>query len=339
MVDGHAKQLQAGEARFAAYLDGITAVLGHASRVGPARAYCTGLLLPGERKSVEPMAARMEPDRVQAAHQSMHHVVAKAEWDDAVVLRAVRGQVLPAMERHGPIACWIVDDTGFPKQGKHSVGVVRQYCGQLGKQDSCQVAVSLSVANNHASLPVAYQLYLPEAWAENAARRAKAGVPEEVAFETKTVIALVQMRQALADGVPVGVVLGDAGYGDETEFHVGVDALDLRYVLGIRPGTSVWPHGQAPLPFAPWSGRGRRPTRLRRSPEHQPVSVKALAMDQPAGAWRRVTWRQGTQAALSSRFAALRVRPAHRDETRTTPWPEEWLLVEWPEGAEEPTRY
>ena len=328
-----------GEARLAAYLDGITAVLGHASRVGPARAYCTGLLLPGERKSVEPMAARLEPDRVQAAHQSMHHVVAKAEWDDDAVLGAVREQVLPAVERHGAVAYWIVDDTGFPKQGKHSVGVARQYCGQLGKQDSCQVAVSLSVANDHASLPVAYRLYLPEAWTEDPARRGKAGIPGEIGFESKTAIALGQMRQALACGVPVGILLGDAGYGNETDFRTGVSELGLRYVLGVQPATTVWPHGQAPLPPLPWSGRGRPPTRLRRSPEHQPVSVKALAMDQPSGAWRRVAWRQGTQAALSSRFAALRVRPAHRDETRTTPWPEEWLLVEWPEKAEEPAKY
>src|ERR1700712_3131976 len=147
MVDGHAKQLQAGEARFASSLDGIVAVLGHGSRIDPARAYCTGLLLPGERKSIEPIAARIEPGRVQAAHQSMHHVLAKAAWDDAAMLRAVWKQVLPAMERHGAIAYWIVDDTGFPKQGRHSVGVARQYCGQLGKQDSCQVAVSLSLAN------------------------------------------------------------------------------------------------------------------------------------------------------------------------------------------------
>jgi SRSO17 transposase len=334
-----AGQLRAGEARFAAYLDAITAVLGHASRVDPARAYCTGLLLPGERKSVEPMAARIEPDRVQAAHQSLHHIVAKAEWDDAAVLGAVRGQVLPAMERHGALAYWIVDDTAFPKQGKHSVGVARQYCGQLGKQDSCQVAVSLSVANDHASLPVAYRLYLPEAWAEDRARCAKAGVPEEVAFETKTAIALGQMRQALADGVPPGVVLGDAGYGDETAFRVGVRDLGLAYVLGIRPGTSVWRPGQAPLPPSPWSGRGRPPTRVRRSAEHQPVSVKSLAMDQPACAWRTLTWREGSQTELASRFAALRVRPAHRDETRAEPWPQEWLLVEWPEGEAEPTRY
>src|ERR671939_1740635 len=200
---------RAGEARFAAYLDGIAAVLGRANRAAAARAYCTGLLLRGERKSVEPMAARIAPARVQAAHQSMHHVVARAEWDDAAVLRAVREQVLPAIEAHGPVRYWMVDDTAFPKQGEHSVGVARQYCGQLGKQDNCQVAVSLSVANDHASLPIAWRLYLPETWAGDPARRAKAGVPEEIGFETKTAIALGQVRQALAEGVPVGVVLGD----------------------------------------------------------------------------------------------------------------------------------
>ena len=330
---------RAGKRRFAAYLEAITAVLGHASRVEPARAYCTGLLLPGERKSVEPMAARLEPGRVQAAHQSLHHVVAKAEWDDAAVLGAVRERVLPAMERHGPVAHWIVDDTAFPKQGKHSVGVARQYCGQLGKQDSCQVAVSLPVANDHASLPVAYRLYLPEAWAEDPARRAKAGVPEAVAFETKTAIALGQIGRALADGVPEGVVLGDAGYGDETDFRTGVSDLGLRYVLGVRPATTVWPRDTGPLPPAPWSGRGRPPTRLRRDSEHQPVSVEALALDQPASAWRTVTWREGSRATLFSRFAALRVRPAHRDTTRTEPWPEGWLLIERPEGTEEPAKY
>src|ERR687897_1402560 len=199
-----AKRPRSGEERFAAYLDAIVAVLGHASRAAAARAYCTGLLLPGERKSIEPMAARIEPGRVQAKHQSMHHAVAKAEWDDTALLRAVREQVLPAIERHGPVRYWIVDDTAFPKQGVHSVGVARQYCGQLGKQDNCQVAVSLSVANDQASLPIAYRLYLPEVWAADPVRRAKAGGPEEVGFETKTAIALRQIRPAREAGVPVG---------------------------------------------------------------------------------------------------------------------------------------
>jgi SRSO17 transposase len=331
--------LRSGEERLAAYLDGIAVVLGHAGRSASARAYCTGLLLPGERKSVEPMAARIAPDRVQARHQSLHHVVAKAEWDDAAVLGAVRERVLPAIERHGPVRYWIVDDTSFPKQGRHSVGVARQYCGQLGKQDNCQVAVSLSVANDRASLPVAYRLYLPDAWAEDPERRAKAGVPEEVGFETKTAIALGQIRQTLEDDVPKGIVLGDAGYGDETDFRVGVSGLDLRYVLGIRGATSVWPPGQAPLPPAPWSGQGRPPTRLRRGPEHKPVSVGQLAQGLPRGAWRTVTWREGSRTELTSRFAARRVRPAHRDTWRTEPWPEEWLLIEWPRGAEEPSKY
>src|ERR671910_2134083 len=230
-----ARRPRRSEERFAAYLDAIAAGVGHSRRAAAAQAYCTGLLLPGERKSVEPMAARIAPARVQAAHQSLHHVVAKAVWDDAALLRAVREQVLPAIERHGPVRYWIVDDTGFPKQGRHSVGVARQYCGQLGKRENCQVAVSLSVANDRASLPIAWRLYLPEAWAEDPERGAKAGVPEEIGFETKTAIALGQIRRALEDGVPRGIVLGDAGYGDETAFRTGVGDLGLRHVLGIRP--------------------------------------------------------------------------------------------------------
>ena len=182
MAGRRTRRPRTGETRFAAYLEAITAGLGDVRRAGSARAYCTGLLLPGERKSVEPMAARIAPTRVQAAHQSLHHVVAKAEWDDAALLRAVRERVLPAIERHGPVRHWIVDDTAFPKQGEHSVGVARQYCGQLGKQDNCQVAVSLSVANDQASLPIAWRLYLPETWAADPPRRAKAGVPEEIGF-------------------------------------------------------------------------------------------------------------------------------------------------------------
>jgi SRSO17 transposase len=165
------------EERFDGYVGRLGHVLGHADRHGPLRAYCTGLLLPGERKSVEPMAARVDPTRVGAAHQSLHHFVAKAAWDDDALLAAVRAYVLPAMLERGPIRAWIVDDTGLPKKGKLSVGVARQYCGQLGKRENCQVAVTLSVATEQASLPIAYRLYLPEAWANDPARRAMAGVP------------------------------------------------------------------------------------------------------------------------------------------------------------------
>jgi len=327
------------EARFNTYLDALSAELGHADRAAPFQSYCIGLLLPGERKSVEPMAARLEPQRVQARHQSLHHLVAKAEWSDQAMLAAVRRQVLPAIEQHGAINAWIVDDTGFPKKGTQSVGVARQYCGQLGKQDNCQVAVSLSVANDHASLPIAYQLYLPEAWADDPARRGKAGVPEDIAFQTKPQIALGQLRAALLAGVPPGVVLADAGYGVDTEFRDGISELGLRYVVGIQSSTTLWPPGQAPLPPKPWSGRGRRPTRLRHDDDHQPVSAKDLALGLPAKAWRRVTWREGSNTKLASRFAAVRVRPAQGDTSRSEPRAEEWCLIEWPKGEAEPTQY
>jgi SRSO17 transposase len=161
--------------RLAAYVETLSASLGHTDRVAPFRSYCAGLLLPGARKSVEPMAARIELARVRAAHQSLHHFVAQADWSDDALLAAVRVQVLPVMERAGPIRGWMVDDTGIPKKGSHSVGVARQYCGQLGKQDNCRVTVTLSLASDHASLPIAHRLYLPQPWAEDAARRAKTG--------------------------------------------------------------------------------------------------------------------------------------------------------------------
>src|SRR5215216_7489075 len=257
------------EERFGGYIERLGDVLGHADRRAPLRAYATSLLLPGERKSVEPMAARVEPFRVGAAHQSLHHFVAKAAWDDAALLEAVRDHVLPALLGRGPIRAWIVDDTGLPKKGRLSVGVARQYCGQLGKRENCQVAVTLSVANEAASLPIAYRLYLSEAWAADPARRAMAGVPEEVAFRTKPTIALEQIGRALADGVPPGVVVTDAGYGDDTDFRDGITGLGLPYVAGILGTTGLWPPGAGPLPPAPWSGRGRPPKRLRRGPEHR----------------------------------------------------------------------
>src|SRR6516165_6705706 len=215
--------------RFAAYLNSLAQAAGHLDRAVPLESYCTGLLLPGERKSVEPMAARLAPDDVQRMHQSLHHFVANAPWSDEALLERVRHFVLPVMKRNGSVVAWIVDNTGFVKKGTHSVGVVRQYCGQVGKQENCRVAVSLSVATEQASLPIAWRLYLPEIWAKDRKRKEETGVPKEVVFQTKPQIALEQIRKALEEGVPVAPVLADAAYGDDTKFREGISELKLPY--------------------------------------------------------------------------------------------------------------
>jgi SRSO17 transposase len=327
------------EKRFAAYMDGLAQAAGHADRNVPLKNYCTGLLLPGERKSVEPMAARLAPDRVRQMHQSLHHLVADAPWDDAAMLRCVRDHVLAAMQRHGPIRAWIVDDSGFPKKGKHSVGVARQYCGQLGKQENCQVAVSLSVTTDGASLPIAWQLYLPEVWATDKHRREKTGIPEDIQFRTKPEIALAQIRQAVEDGVPVGPVLADAAYGNDSGFREGITKLGLSYAVGVQSSMSVWKPSECPLPKKRWTGKGRPPSLLQRNRKHQPVTAKELALALPASAWKNVYWREGVKKKLGSRFAAVRVRPGHRDYWRKEPHPNEWLLIEWPANEQEPTKY
>jgi SRSO17 transposase len=333
------RRSEAIESRFTAYVEGLTSVIGHADRAKPLRDYCTGLMMPCERKSVEPMAAITAPERTAAQHQSLLHFVGEGNWSDEKVLAKVRELVLPEIERHGPIEAWIIDDTGFPKKGQHSVGVTRQYCGQLGKQDNCQVAVSLSLANHHASLPVAYRLYLPEDWAKDSGRRRKTGVPEEVSFKTKPEIALEQVTAACAAGLPRGVVLMDAGYGNNSELRSDITALGLAYVAGILSTTTVWAPGTGPLPAKKWSGIGRPPTLLRRDGKHQPICVKELARGLPKRAWRVVKWREGSAEWLSSRFARVRVRAARRDFKLTESRPEEWLLIEWPEGEKEPTKY
>lgn len=320
------------ESRFARYVEGLTRVIGHADRCGPLRDYCTGLMLPGERKSVEPMAARTAPTRTPAQHQSLLHFVGIAPWSDEKVLAKVREMVLPAIERHGPIEAWIIDDTAFPKQGRHSVGVHHQYCGQLGKQANCQVAVSLSIANHSASLPVAYRLYLPKNWAEDGARRDKAGVPLDVSFKTKPEIALEQIQWACEAGLPRGVGLMDVAYGNDSRLRTGMTTLGLTYVAGIQPNVLMWPSGAGP------KRRGKPLNNTGRRDEPDLISAKEVALGLPKHAWRTIRWREGSADWLSSRFARVRVGVGH-NQLIPELLSQEWLLIEWPEGEAEPTKY
>ncbi len=324
--------------RFDRYLEHLSAGLGHADRHAGLRGYCTGLMLPLSRKSVEPMAARVDPLHASAKHQSLHHFVAKAEWSDEQLLRRVAQWVVPKMDfTEG--GWWIIDDTGFPKKGRHSVGVARQYCGMLGKQDNCQVAVSVSLASSQGSLPVAWQLYLPEDWAADPARRTKTGVPETVRFATKTQIALAQLRALLAEGAPRHCVLADAGYGVDNAFRQALSDMGLLYAVGITSAVVVWPPGVEPLPPKRYGGTGRPSVVPQRTAALQPMSVKALALSLPSEAFETVTWREGTNAPLSGRFAAVRVRHAGGNVGKARLRPEQWLLIEWPAGDEEPSKY
>jgi SRSO17 transposase len=320
------------EARFTAYVEALGSVIGHDDRKRPLRDYCTGLMLPGERKSVEPMAARTAPQRVAAQHQSLLHFVGVGAWSDDKVLAKVREQVLPAIEKRGPIEAWIIDDTGFPKRGRHSVGVQSQYCGQLGRQANCQVAVTLSIANHFASLPVAHQLYLPKEWATDRARRKKAGVPAEISFKTKQQIALGLIQGAVGASVPRGVALMDADYGRDGGLRAGLTNLGLRYVAAIQPKLLMWGPGAGPRrPGKPLNSTGRRD-------EPGLASAKQIARRLTERAWHTVTWREGSAEPLSSRFARLRVRVA-RSGAIPESLIEEWLLIEWPDGEAEPTGY
>jgi SRSO17 transposase len=324
--------------RFDEFLEHVAEGLRHADRHAGLKAYCTGLMLPLSRKSVEPMAARVDPLHASARHQSLHHFVAQAEWSDAEMLRRVCQWVVPKMNfAHG--GWWVIDDTGFPKKGRHSVGVARQYCGVLGKQDNCQVAVSISLACDQGSLPVAWQLYLPQEWADDLLRRRKAGVPDGVRFATKAQIALGQLRTLLEEGAPRHCVLADAGYGVDNAFRQALTDMGLPYVVGVTSSVVVWPPGIEPLPPKPYRGTGRPPVVPRRTPALQPCSVKALAQSLPAQAFQYVSWREGTNETLRSRFAALRVRHAGGNSGKARLRPLQWLLIEWPADQAEPSKY
>jgi SRSO17 transposase len=304
-------------------MEALASVIGHADRKRPLRDYCVGLMGPSERKSVEPLAAVTAPDRTSAQHQSLLHFVGQSEWSDEDVLAKVREMVVPAIERRGPIEAWIIDDTGLPKQGKHSVGVATQYCGALGREGNCQVAVTLSVANHHASLPVGWRLYLPRVWAKDRKRRCKAGVPAAIRFMTKQQIALAQIKAALAAGIARGVVLMDADYGRDGHLRQELSALGLTYVAAIQSSPMVWRPGSGPKP-------GRR-LPITRGEDADLIRVGDLARRLDASAWKTIRWREGTAEWLASRFARIRIRPAREAE--------QWLLIEWPQGEKAPIKY
>ena len=311
--------------------------MGHADRTDPLRNYCTGLLLDGERKSVEPMAARLAPDHVQSMHESLHHFVAQSPWSDADMVQQY-GITSCTMQKIGPVTAWIVDETGFVKRGTHSVGVARQYCGRVGKTENCQVAVSLSVATATGSFPIAWRLYLPEEWVSGPERRKATDIPEWVQFQTKPQIALAQIRQAVENGVSHGVVLADEVYGTSHEFREGVAQLKLDYSLAVSPQLQL---GARAAAFATEAveGEGAAGYTDATGPDPPTVYGGATGAGVPEKAWREVAWREGSKETLRSRFAALRVRPAYGDDCKGGLLPEQWLLIEWPTGAVVPSGY
>jgi SRSO17 transposase len=262
----------------------------------------------------------------------MHHFVADAPWSDEAVLELCREYAVPLLEKQGGIDALIIDDTGIPKKGTHSVGVGRQHCGQLGKVANCQVLVTLSLAGVAGSVPVAHRLYLPKKWTDDPERCKKAKVPEGIEFATKPEIALAELDELIEAGVEIPRVLGDAAYGDPSEFRAALSDRAVMYTLGVTYSTLVWRPGQQALPPSP---RGKY---LRWDDEHQPIRAEELALEH-ADDFAEVEWTEGTKGTLKSRFAAVRVRPAQSDKQRTEPWPVEWLLIEWPESEEAPTRY
>jgi SRSO17 transposase len=324
--------------RFEQYMVRLSSSLGHADRAKPMRDYCHGLYSDSLRKSIEPLAARLDPLHSVAKHQSLHHFVANADWSDEDLMAEAYSHCRPLFSRAK--ARWLIlDDTTFPKKGVHSVGVARQYCGRLGKQENCQTAVSWSLATPDFSLPIAYRLYLPEEWAKDKERREKAVVPQDVVFKTKVQIAL-DLLGSLPRSMDLGIVLADAGYGNDTAFRMALQKKELLYAVGVQGQTAVWLPGDGPTRVPSGSRKKGRPrARLRREQGSSPLSLKQVAFELDPRRYRTVAWREGSKGVLSSRFAALRVRASHRDYQRSEPYPEEWLIVEWPKGECEPTKY
>jgi SRSO17 transposase len=326
--------LHAGRPRFGEYLERLGAVIGHADRIGPLRAYCTGLATPGLRKSVEAIAAHIAPGAATATHQSLHHLISASNWSDRAVLGVARDHALPALERHRERLAWVMCDSGMVKKGTHTAGVFRKYCARVGHRTNCQSAVMLFVCAEQAALPIALRLYLPETWTSDWPRRRAAGIPDGVRFQTRASIAIQQITQALADGVPPGIVSAGPMYGDDARFRRSVSSLGLPYVVGIKDATELF--GAVPPALSSLRLDVQPPLPSATRPD-RPVTAKALGAALSARAFKPVRWRRMGEAMLS-RFAAVRVLEATRAEHLQAARPE-WLLIEWPEEDAGPRRY
>ncbi len=325
------RALASAESRLQAFLEDKVALLGRAERRQWAEVYVRGLLMEGQRKSIEPMAARVG----EADAQGLQQFVNQSPWAWEPVQEAMALQLL---DRLLPEAVLIVDETSFPKQGSHSVGVSRQYCGALGKTANCQVAVTIHLGTDSGCAPLTWELYLPAEWIDSAERRAEVGVPQEVAYCTKNELALRGLDRVLSWGVGPRVVLADSGYGNSADFREALRARDLPYCVQVEPTTKVWT--QAPDPGVPLRrGRGRPRKRVPVEELPAPSDLMSVARSLPSKSWKTVRWRTGSRGALESRFARCQVWIAHRWTThRSLPDHPVDFLVEWPVGAMAPTK-
>ena len=322
------REIEKCRKRLEQFLADLLEPLGRRDRRQWSSVYVRGLLLDGERKSIEPMAARLPEGNVQA----MQQLIGQSPWLWPPIWERLARRMTAEL---APDPVWVIDDTGFPKQGQHSVGVARQYSGRLGKTANCQVAVSLHQAGPEASTILGWRLYLPESWTQDPQRRDEAGIPKEVKFQTKWQLARELIDQARGWGLRVGVVLADAGYGEVTEFRDGLETRHLLYAVGIPSSLGVWM--QPPKVHKRKArDRGRPPTAYHYG-DQRPLSVREVA--EKACGWKQVRWREGTKGWLESRFYACRVQPSHGFHEGEPPHKEVWLLVEWPPGEKQPTKY
>ncbi len=326
----NSRELDACADRLEEFLSKLLRHVGRSERRRHGALYVQGLLLDGERKSIEPLAQRVPGGNVQALQQ----FVGQSPWTWEPVRRLLAQQM---EEELLPTAAWIIDDTGFPKQGHESVGVARQYSGTLGKVGNCQVAVAVHLATEEESMPLDWALYLPQAWIEDKERCRRAGVPEDAPFRAKGELALELIDHLLEWGLKPQPVLADAGYGNSGEFRQGLTDRHLSYVVGVDSSTVVWarPTRRVQRRRRATPGRPRRSYYYRGAPQ----ALSAWAATLPAERWRTVTWRQGRRGPQRSRFAACRVQPAHGYHQGRPEREVVWVLIEWPAEAEAPTKY